>query len=227
MIFSEHYRFILKWIRVKKNGLLKKDTLQKIQEIHQEIVNRQTGYAFSLLTVLKRMNYYFMGSEETMLSSNEFDDFYDALIEQYLLYYSSSVDPLEYESLLDNSYRYFSIKGLMYYHNQDDLKRFSALLAAIEQMLPAGWSLTTGGMATQLLAEQTNLRNNWVLSFLSGSIMIFFTVLVYYRKLALALLSLLPGIVSMIISFGLISLAGISIDAFSIIFVAIITGSGH
>ena len=46
------------------------------------------------------------------------------LIEQYLLYYSSSVDPLEYESLLDASYRYFSIKGMVYYRNIDNLNDF-------------------------------------------------------------------------------------------------------
>ncbi|MDA3958675.1 hypothetical protein [Oceanispirochaeta sp.] len=206
------------------NGLLKKDTLLKLNEIHQEFDDNNVGYAFSLLTVLKRMNYYFMGSEESFLSSTEFDDIFDALNEQYLLYYSSSVDPLEYESLLDNSYRYFSIKGLLYYQNHEDLNRFISLLEGIEKRLPEGWSLSNYGMAAQLVVEQTHLRNNWVLSFLSGSLLIFMTVLIYYRKLGLAVLSLLPGVVSMIISFGLISIAGISIDAFSIIFVAIITG---
>ncbi|QEN07094.1 hypothetical protein EXM22_03495 [Oceanispirochaeta crateris] len=206
------------------NGLLKKETLLKLNDIHREMEDNNVGYAFSLLSVLKRMNYYFMGSEESFLSSTEFDDVYDALIEQYLLYYSSSVDPLEYESLLDNSYRYFSIKGLMYYHDHEDLTRFMTLMEDIRSNLPDGWTLANHGMAAQLEVEQTHLRNNWVLSFLSGSLLIFLTVLIYYRKIGLAVLSLLPGVVSMIFSFGLISISGISIDAFSIIFVAIISG---
>jgi predicted RND superfamily exporter protein len=208
----------------EKNGILKKDTLIKMDEMHREMSEENVGYAFSVLSVLKRMNYYFMGSEESLLGSTEFDDFYDSLIEQYLLYYSSSVDPLEYESLLDTSYRVFSIKGLIYYHNYKDLLKFSGLISKMESELPAEWSLSLHGMITQLENEQNNLRKNWIFSFLGGSLLIFFTVFLFYRKLNLALLSLLPGIISMVISFGFISMAGISIDAFSIIFVAIITG---
>ena len=63
-----------------------------------------------------------------------------------------------------------------------------------------------------------------MLSFLGGSVLIFVTVLIFYRKLSLAFLSLVPSVISMLISFGFISLAGIRIDVFSIIFVAIITG---
>ena len=206
------------------NGILKKDTILAMDEMHRMLEDSNVGYAFSLLSVLKRMNYYFMGDEESFLRTNEFDDFYDALIEQYLLYYSSSVDPLEYESLLDNSLRYFSIKGLLYYRSSEDLDRFYRAIDDIAASLPEGWSLTIHGMVSQLEEEQTNLRQNWVLSFLCGSFLIFVTVLFFYRKLSLAFLSLVPGAISMIISFGIIGTAGLSIDSFSIIFVAIITG---
>lgn len=205
-------------------GILRKDTLLALDEIHTAFDEGGVGYTFSLLTVLKRMNFYFMGSEETLLTSTEFDDIYDALIEQYLLYYSSSVDPAEYESLLDASYRVFSIRGLIYYRNSDDLARFVDQVDRVRADLPEGWSLSMHGMASQLETERQNLRNNWVISFAAGSIMIFLTVLVFYRRLALALISLVPGVISMVISFGVIAVLGIRIDAFSIIFVAIITG---
>jgi uncharacterized protein len=207
-----------------KQGLLNKEAMVALNNVHNRMEEAGAGYAFSVLTVLKRMNYYFMGDEESLLTSTEFDDFYDALIEQYLLYYSSSVDPLEYSSLLDNSYRFFSIKGLLYYNTYKDLNDFIALTGEIQEAFPEGWTLSMHGMAKQLETEHNNLRNNWLISFLSGSIMIFATVLLFYRKLGLALISLVPGVISMIISFGFISMAGISVDAFSIIFVAIVTG---
>jgi len=208
----------------EKMGIMKKDTLLKLDEIHKTMETGNVGYSFSLLTVLKRMNYYFMGSEETLLTGTDYDDFYDSLIEQYLLYYSSSVDPLEYESLLDSSYRIFSIKGLLYYSTYADMERFLGMIGEIERELPEGWSLTLHGMAKELENEHDRLRDNWVLSFLAGSFLIFITVLVFYRRLGLALVSMIPGVISMIISFGFISLRGISVDVFSIIFVAIITG---
>jgi uncharacterized protein len=98
------------------------------------------------------------------------------------------------------------------------------VIKTIEGILPPGWSLKVHGMVSQLAEEQYKLANNWIMSFLGGSLLIFLTVLVYYRKLRMALLSLIPGVISMVISFGFIGMVGISIDAFSIIFVAIITG---
>ena len=208
----------------KANGLLEKDALLEMNRIHERFEGEGTGYAYSMLTVLKRIHFYFRGSEEALLTSSEFDDFYDALIAQYLLYYSGSVDPLEYESLLDPSYRLFSIRGLIHYANSDDLSRFMNLLEDIQKEFPENWSLNVHGTVSRLEDERRNLRSNWVLSFLGGSLLIFVTVLIFYRKLSLALLSLVPGAVSMLISFGIISAAGISIDVFSIIFVAVITG---
>lgn len=216
--------FFLELDTGEKNGILKKDTMLFLDDFHRGLEEHRAGYSFSLLTVLKRMSYYWEGSEEILTESDKYDDFYDALIEQYLLYYSSSVDPLEYESMLDNSYRVLSVKGLIFYESYEDLDIFLEYIERVRGELPEGWTLEVHGMASQLEEEHDNLRNNWVVSFVFGSFLIFVTVLIFYRKPILALLSLVPGIISMIISFGFISMAGISIDAFSIVFVAIITG---
>ncbi|MDA3851212.1 MAG: MMPL family transporter [Spirochaetaceae bacterium] len=208
----------------EKNAVLQKDTLLKLNEINNIFTERDLGYSYSLLTVMKRIHYYFNGSEETLLADHSYDDFFPTLIEQYLIFYSSSVDPLEYESLLDSSYRYVSVKGLLYYENVEDLETFYQIIEDIKADLPEQWDLQVYGMAAELEQEKNNLQTNWIFSFLVGSFLIFITVLIFYRKLSLALLSLVPGLISMIISFGIISVANISIDAFSIIFVAIITG---
>jgi len=217
--------FFIEFDTGMKNGILEKETLLEMERIHQDLNDSVVGYSLSLLTVLKRMHYYFWGSEDDLLNNPDFDDeFYPLLIEQYLLYYSSSVDPLEFESLLNSSYRYFSVKGLVYYNNVDDLNSFYTILDQIHEDLPEGWSFNVHGMVQELQDEKENLRKNWVISFLIGSSLIFITVLIFYKKLSLALLSLIPGLISMVVSFGIISMAHISIDAFSIIFVAIITG---
>jgi hypothetical protein len=208
----------------EKMGIMKKEALLKLEEIHSTLESGNTGYAFSVLSVLKRINYYFMGSEDSFLTGNEYDDFFASLIEQYLLYYSSSVDPVDYESLLDNSYRFFSIKGLLYYRSYGDMEHFLSILEEIRSDLPAGWSMELYGTAKSLATEHDLLARNWIFSFLSGIVLIFITVLLFYRKIGLALISLLPGLISMIISFGFISISGISVDTFSIIFAAIITG---
>ena len=206
-----------------KEGLvLDVDSLKIIDEIHVLMnANRAVGYSYSLLTVLKQLSFYFEGNSNLLLEDTGTNSF---IAEQYLLYYSSSVDPLEYESLVNASYRVFSIKGLLYYRNVDTLTEFYNLIDQVTLMLPDGWNLKVHGMVKNLKAEELSLKKNWVFSFVAGSLMIFIVVLIFYKKMQLALLSLIPGFISMIFSFGLISLAGISIDAFSIIFVAIIIG---
>lgn len=218
--------FFLEIDTAKENGILSKEALLTLERIHQKMNrNEEIGYSFSMLSVLERMHYFFWGDDENLLHDNDFeDDFYPLLIEQYLLYYSSSVDPLEYESMVDSSYRYFSLKGLIYYRNVNSLSNFYQLIDEIQEEIPEGWTINTYGMVQDLQIEKDKLRTNWIISFAIGSLLIFITVLIFYRKLSLALLSLIPGIISMIISFGIISMAHISIDAFSIIFVAIITG---
>jgi len=228
LINNEFYGTVPFFIEVDtgaQNGILSKTSILQMDRMHKIMDEDKTiGYSYSLLTVLKRMNYFFQGSEETLLTDPGFDDIYPMLIEQYLLYYSSSVDPLEYESLLDASNRYFSFKGMLYYKNVENLNQFKKTVTLLKDSLPQGWSMSVYGMVDDLNTEQRRLSGNWIFSFLFGSLLIFLTVLLFYRNFRLALLSLVPAVFSMIFSFGIIAGASLSIDTFSIIFVAIITG---
>lgn len=225
IINEDFYGTLPYFIEIDTGGeglVLNVESLQEIDKIHTLLdSSRSVGYSKSLLTVLKQLSFYFEGNSNLLLEDTGMNSF---VAEQYLLYYSSSVDPLEYESLVNASYRVFSIKGLIYYINVDTLTEFYNLIDQITLSLPEGWSLKVHGMVSELKAEELSLKKNWVFSFIAGSLMIFIVVLIFYKKMSLALLSLIPGFISMIFSFGLISLAGISIDAFSIIFVAIIIG---
>ncbi len=225
IINEDFYGTLPYFIEIDTGGeglVLNVESLQEIDKIHTLMDSTESvGYSYSLLTVLKQLSFYFEGNSNLLLEKTGMNSF---VAEQYLLYYSSSVDPLEYESLVNASYRVFSIKGLIYYTNVDTLTEFYNLIDQIALSLPEGWSLKVHGMVSELKAEELSLKKNWIFSFVAGSFMIFIVVLIFYKKMSLALLSLIPGFISMIFSFGLISLAGISIDAFSIIFVAIIIG---
>jgi len=202
--------------------VLTREALLILDNIHTLLDSSEVvGYSYSMLTILKQLSFYFEGDKDLLLKSDMLGSF---IIEQYMLYYSSSVDPLEYESLINAAYSVFSVKGLLFYQNVDSLTEFYNLIDQIDNTLPEGWSIQVHGMINELKTEERILRRNWIYSFAIGSFMIFVMVLIFYRKLMMALLSLIPGIISMIFSFGIISLAGISIDAFSIIFVAIIIG---
>ncbi|OQY39385.1 MAG: hypothetical protein B6229_03905 [Spirochaetaceae bacterium 4572_7] len=207
------------------NGFLRKKTLLAVDKITSHLnESKEIGFNYSLLSVLKQINSYFNGNENSIFDYKDEFGFYQMLIEQYLIYYSSSVDPLEYESLVDPSFRYFSIKGYVKYTSVDSLNSFYDTIEEIKKELPQDWSLSVHGVIDELKKDKKSLQKNWIFSFGIGNFLIFITVLIFYRKFRLALFSLIPGFISMIISFGIISLLGIKIDSFSIIFVAIITG---
>ncbi|MCK5673782.1 MAG: hypothetical protein KAH95_10405, partial [Spirochaetales bacterium] len=193
IINEDFYGTLPYFIEIDTGGeerVLNVESLLKIDKIHTLIdSSKVVGYSYSLLTVLKQLSFYFEGDSNLLLKDSGMNSF---VAEQYLLYYSSSVDPLEYESLVNASYRIFSIKGLIYYRNVDTLTEFYNLIDQITLMLPEDWSLKVHGMVSELKAEELSLKKNWVFSFVAGSFMIFIVVLIFYKKLSLALLSLIP-----------------------------------
>lgn len=207
------------------DSFLTKQTLLTLNKVHSKLSKSQEiGYSYSLLTILKRIHLYFFGDEESLITLDADDEYYSALIQQYLLYYTSGVDPLEYESLVDPSFRYYSIKGYIKYTSVESLENFYKTIEDLDSIIPDNWNINVHGIVQELQEEKTGLTQNWLFSFIIGSFLIFITVLFFYKKLKLALLSLVPSFISMILSFGIISSMRLSIDSFSIIFVAIITG---
>ena len=153
------------------------------------------------------------------------DDYqFRSLIEQYLIFYSTTARPEEYEMLTDPSYRLFSVSGVMKYSSSESLDRFVRTIGDIRSAMPPGWSLQIKGPARQLLDQAESLRVNWIISFAVSVSLIFLTVLVYYRNLSLSLTSMFPSLISVIITTGCIGLLGIEIDIYTIIFIAITMG---
>ncbi|MCK5200835.1 MAG: hypothetical protein KAR21_20915, partial [Spirochaetales bacterium] len=76
----------------EEEAVLTSEALLAMDEIHTLLDNSEVvGYSYSLLTVLKQLSYYFEGDSDLLLKTDIMGSF---IIEQYLLYYSSSVDPL-------------------------------------------------------------------------------------------------------------------------------------
>lgn len=225
--FSGTIPFFIEIDTGESGGVLSKEGLTLMENFNTIIEETpEVGFYYSLLTVIKNIHYYFNDSLDEYYSVPDEEDpeIFSAIIEQYLLYYSGTVDPLEYESMVNASYRYTSVKGVLKYRDTLSLDSFLDSVSRIEEMMPEGWSLTVQGGIRPLINEAQALRRNWMLSFITGIVLIFLSILLFYRKFKLALFSLLPALYSMSIALGLISFLNLSIDSFSIIFVAIITG---
>ena len=200
------------------------DLLEKAQRILIE--NSDVGFQYSMTEVIKRINFYFHDADAAYLRIPDIKDneHFSSLIEQYLLFYSATASPTEYEALIDASYRAISIQGILKYRDSGSLDYFDNSLRQMKQALPREWNLELHGPLSQLASRARSLRNNWFLSFALGSALIFLTVFIFFKNLKMSLISILPSISILLIVTGLAASLGFDIDEYTIIFVSITMG---
>lgn len=225
--FSGTVPFMLEIDTGNVGSLLERKNLIMIDEIHHILSSDpDIGYLHSLLTIIKKIHFYFNNSDQDYFSIPDIKDEWDfrSLIEQYLLFFSASTSPEEYESLVDPDYRIASIKGILKYNDQESLTRFLSSFAAIKEKFPPQWSINFFGPLKELVQTTHNLQSNWIISLSLGSLLIFFTVLLFFREIKMSFLSLVPSLSIILIVTGIAPLLSIKIDEYTIIFIAITTG---
>ena len=147
-----------------------------------------------------------------------------ALVEQYLLFYSASVSPEFYESLIDSAYRTVALQGILKYRGVASISDFQSTLAEVRSRIPPGWRTELSGPLYELFRRQKQLERNWFLAFALGSLLIFLTVLCFFKNLKMSLISLLPSLFILLVVTGICLALGIQIDEYTIIIVAVSTG---
>ncbi len=215
-------------IDAKQAGtFLQKKNLHLLEELQTVLVlNPDVGFQNSVLTTIKRIHYYFNNSDPRYLAipERENDEVFQSLIEQYLLFYSASASPVEYESLIDSNRRVIAIQGILKYRDTGSVNDFLITLDRMKEILPEEWCIDLYGPVDELVQRMQRLRNNWFVSFGSGSLLIFITVLVFLKNVKMAVVSLLPSFFTLVIITGISSMLGVKIDEYTLIFVPITTG---
>jgi len=208
-------------------SFIAKTGLQRLEETHRVLSsNPDIGFQSSILTVLKRMHYYFNDADPRYLAIPDVEDEqrFSALVEQYLLFYSASASPESYESLIDSAHRIVSIQGILKYRGIASLTDFLSSLSQVRNELPADWRIELSGPLNELLMRQKQLERNWFLAFAVGSFLIFITVLIFFKSLKMSVISLLPSLFILLVVTGISPILGIQIDDYTIIVVAVSTG---
>lgn len=208
-------------------SFIAKTGLQRLEETHRVLSsNPDIGFQSSILTVLKRMHYYFNDANPRYLAIPEVEEEqrFSALVEQYLLFYSASASPESYESLIDSAHRIVSIQGILKYRGIASITDFQSSFSRVREELPPDWTIELSGPLNELLIRQKQLERNWFLAFAAGSILIFFTVLIFFKNLKMSMISLLPSLFILLVVTGVSPILGIQIDEYTIIVVAVSTG---
>ncbi len=225
--FSGTVPFMLKIDSKSAGSFITKTNLRLLEDMHQVLSsNPDIGFQHSILTVIKRMHFYFNNSNPRYLAIPDVDDeeAFTSLVEQYLLFFSASASPEAYESLIDSNYRNVSIQGILKYQGIESIDNFFSSLSQMKKDLPLDWSIKLSGPLNELIQRKQRLERNWFFSFAVGSVLIFLTVLVYFKSLKMSLISLIPSFFILLVVTGIASIIKMKIDEYTIIVFAVSIG---
>ena len=184
------------------------------------------GHQHSLLSVVRRIHRYFgtgeAGPEE--LPTADDPELFARVIAQYLLFYSASASPADYEALTDHRLATVRLHGILRYRDFATLGALRQAVDRIREQVPEGWRISLAGPARELLAHGERLRRNWLSALAASAVLIFTTVLAVFRNLRMALLSLVPAGSVLVAIAGLAPAFGVRIDDYTVIALAITLG---
>ena len=209
------------------DAFLQPAALEHLRTVHRRLAELPAvGHLHSLLSVVQRIHRYFNTGEPGLeeLPASEDPELFARVIAQYLLFYSASASPADYEALTDHRLSAVRLHGILRYRDFATLGVLQQEMDDIRAQLPESWRISLAGPARELLAHGERLRRNWLSALAASAVLIFATVLAVFRDLRMALLSLVPAGAVLIAVAGLAPAFGVRIDDYTVIALAITMG---
>ena len=169
----------------------------------------QVGKTMSIVDLIKQMDRAMNGPSSaqgaTTLSQN--------LVSQYLLLYSMSGQPTDFDAYIDYAYQN---ANLIAWLKNDSSKYAEGIVtqirAYITPRLPAGVTLQIGGSVPQTSALSETLVDGKIQNILQMMVFVFFAGVIVFRSLLAGVYLVLPLIFTVLINFGVMGLTGIPLN---------------
>lgn len=201
--------------------------LKVIEDTQQFIQSRDdVGKTISIVDFLKQMNQSMnagaasVGSSYTLPTSQ-------ALISQYLLLYSLSGEPGDFDAYVDYGYKN---ANLLVWMKNDTSRYANAMLhdirAFVEPRLPPGVTLKIGGSAPQAAAISQTLIDGKLKNVTQIIIVVFIAGLLVFRSLLAAIYIIVPLLVTVLVNFGVMGITGIPLNTPNSVASALAIGIG-
>jgi len=210
-----------------QDAFLQRTALEHLGSAHRLLEELPAlGHQHSLLSVVQRIHRYFGTGEEgpEELPAADDPELFARVVAQYLVFYSASASPADYETLTDHRLATVRLHGILRYRDFSTLGALQQAVDNIRKQVPRGWRVSLAGPARELLAHGERLRRNWLSALAASAVLIFASVLAVYRNLRLALLSLVPAGAVLAAVAGLAPGLGVHIDDYTVIALAITLG---
>ena len=209
------------------DAFLQPDALEHLATAHLVLEELPAvGHRHSLLSVVTRIHRYFNAGEAGLqdLPPRDDPDRFARAVAQYLLFYSASASPADYEALADHRLAAVRLHGILRYRDFATLGDLQRAVEEIRGRLPNEWRIGLAGPARELLEHGARLRRNWLSALAASAVLIFATVLAVFRNLRMALLGLVPAGAVLVATAGLAPAFGVRIDDYTVIALAITLG---
>jgi len=181
------------------------------------------GRSLSIADFVRRMNMAMHGDDP------KFDAVPDtrALIAQYLFLYSSSGDPEDFATYVDNDYQQANIFTFLKEH---DTAKFQSLVDKLttysRQTFPQDVSVSFGGSVAEGAAIHEIVAKAKILNMLQLAAVFFILTAIVFRSLIAGVLVLVPLAVTVLVNIGLMGWTGIPFNVNNSITAAMAVGVG-
>jgi predicted RND superfamily exporter protein len=190
---------------IKRPGVL--EAMQKVQT--HLAADPKVGKTISLVDFLKRMNQAMNADNPAFNRVPSSSD----LVAQYLLLYSNSGEPGDFDSYVDNGYR----KAVIQIFYKSDLSNDLAAISKQTQeyaagVFPPGVRLAIGGGVIPSLALNEEMLRSKALNILQILACVFVLSSLVFRSVLAGLLILTPLVATVFANFGFMGLMGIPLN---------------
>ena len=167
------------------------------------------GKSLSIADFVKRMHQAVNNNKPGFYRIPESRD----LISQYLLLYSMSGEPGDFDTYVDYDYR---VADLVVYLKTDSTAEFLSLLgrfnAFMESRLPSGVTVNIGGSIPNSAALAEVIVRNKLLNIAQVATVVFVVASLVFRSVLAGVLVLMPVLLAVFVNFGLMGWSGIRLN---------------
>lgn len=207
-----------------EDGIKNPDVLLGMEKIQQFLISHeQVGKTVSLVDFIKRMNMAMNADRAEASVVPESSD----LVAQYLLLYSNSGEPGDFDSYVDYNYQKANIQAFLKTDSSaylDDLAQRTLKFA--RSVLPAGMRVEVGGGGTAGVALNEVMIREKILNILQIMAAVFLISSLVFRSLLAGTLILVPLVAAVSVNFGIMGLLGIPLQIATALVSAMAVGIG-
>lgn len=206
------------------DGIKDPQVLAAMEKIQERLrTDPRVGKTLSIVDFIKRMNQAMNGDDKgayRVPSSRE-------LVAQYLLLYSNSGEPQDFDAYVDYGYRKADIQVFL---KTDESGALSDIISRTQtyadSVLPSGAKARIGGGVIGSLALNEEMIREKILNIAQILACVFLICSLIFRSLQAGLLILVPLVATVFVNFGVMGLTGIPLNISTALVSAMAVGIG-